>query len=105
MDIERRVSGRINTDGQSKASVIVIAAYALLTLALLPRLSLWLDESIDLLGTQNASFGSIVEYASTNPGGAPVWYLTQALATTLLGYPRLRRDCPLVWRAFFPAAA
>jgi len=94
MDIERRVSGRINTDGQSKASVIVIAAYALLTLALLPRLSLWLDESIDLLGTQNASFGSIVEYASTNPGGAPVWYLTQALATTLLGYSTFAARLP-----------
>jgi uncharacterized membrane protein len=65
---------------------LVIAAYAVLTLVLLPRLSLWLDELIDLLGTQNSTFRSIIEYASTNPGGAPIWYLTQALATRALGF-------------------
>ena len=79
---------------QFRASACVIALYAALTLALLPRLSLWLDELIDLLGTQNSTFRSIVEYASTNPGGAPIWYLTQALATKALGFSAFSARLP-----------
>jgi uncharacterized membrane protein len=73
---------------------LVIALYAGLTLVLLPRLSLWLDELIDLLGTQNSTFRSIIEYASTNPGGAPIWYLTQGLATSALGFSAFSARLP-----------
>jgi uncharacterized membrane protein len=78
----------------SKASALVIAGYAVLTLLLLPRLSLWLDELIDLLGTRGGGFHSIIEYASTNPGGAPIWYLSQGLATGLLGFSTFSARLP-----------
>jgi len=78
--------GADTSTSQFRATALVIGSYTVLTLALLPRLSLWLDELIDLLGTQNSTFRSVIDYASTNPGGAPIWYLTQALATKTLGF-------------------
>ena len=49
---------------------------------------------IDLLGTRGGSFRSIAEYASTNPGGAPIWYLSQGLATGLLGFSTFSARLP-----------
>ena len=71
-----------------------IAVYTAITLLLLSRLSLWLDEIIDLLGTQKHSLLAVTEYAASNRGGTPIWYLTQALATRALGFSAFSARLP-----------
>ena len=83
-----------NFRGPSRVAVLFIALYAAITLALLPRLSLWLDEIIDLLGTQTHHVHEIVEYAASNPGGAPIWYLTQALTVGAMGFSAVSARLP-----------
>ena len=61
---------------------------------LLSRLSLWLDELIDLVGTQTHNIHAVIEYAASNPGGAPIWYLTQALATGVMGFSAFSARLP-----------
>ena len=75
-------------------TALFITVYTAITLLLLSRLSLWLDEIIDLLGTQKQSLVEVTKYAASNRGGTPIWYLTQALATRALGFSAFSARLP-----------
>jgi len=75
-------------------TALFITLYTAITLLLLSRLSLWLDELIDLLGTQRQTIFAVIKYAATNRGGTPIWYLTQALATRALGFSAFSARLP-----------
>lgn len=64
----------------------VLVAYALVVLALLSRLPLWLDEILQVIGTRGRSFAQIVEWLPGSAGAVPLPYLIQALVLDLLGY-------------------
>lgn len=62
-----------------------LIAYAAGLAALLPVLSLWLDEIYDLRAAR-LSLGALLEYVSTVPGNVPLPYLAQFLSVHTLGY-------------------
>ena len=64
----------------------LVFAYAVVVLALLSKLPLWLDEILQLLGTRGRSFAQIVEWLPGSAGAVPLPYLIQALAIDLAGY-------------------
>ena len=80
--------------GPFRGTILFIALYAALILTLLSRLSLWLDELIDLLGTQTHNLHAVIKYAASNPGGAPIWYVTQALVTGAMGFSTFSARLP-----------
>ena len=63
-----------------------VVAYALVVLALLSRLPLWLDEVVQLLGTRDRSFTQILEWLPVSVGAVPLPYFIEALVLNVLGY-------------------
>jgi uncharacterized membrane protein len=55
-------------------------------LCLLPRLSLWLDEILDLIGVRFYDLPRLIEYVPKNSGGVPLGYLVQVASVRALGY-------------------
>jgi uncharacterized membrane protein len=53
---------------------------------LLPRLSLWLDEILDLIGVRFYDLPRLIEYVPKNSGGVPLGYLVQVVSVRALGY-------------------
>jgi hypothetical protein len=74
----------------------LVVAYALVVLALLSKLPLWLDEILQVIGTRGTSFAQIVDWLPESAGAVPLPYFIQALAMDLAGYS--------VFSARFPAA-
>jgi hypothetical protein len=65
---------------------LVLAIYTAGLLAIVPRLPLWLDEVLGLIGVRYAHLNSLVDYISHMPGGVPLTYATQWAVVKLLGY-------------------
>jgi uncharacterized membrane protein len=61
---------------------------------LLPRLSLWLDEILDLIGVRFYDLPRLIEYVPTNSGGVPLGYLVQVASVRALGYSPLSGRLP-----------
>jgi len=53
-------------------------------LALLPRLSLWLDEIVDMMGSRS-SFIEAIRWAKGNPGGVPLGYVVHWASIQIFG--------------------
>ena len=53
---------------------------------MLSRLSLWLDEILDLIGVRFYDLPRLIEYVPTNSGAVPLGYLAQAASVRALGY-------------------
>src|SRR5690348_8232394 len=66
--------------------VLLLALYTAILLFLAPRLSLWLDEILGLIGVRYAHLSSLVDYVSNMPGGVPLAYATQWAVVKVLGY-------------------
>jgi uncharacterized membrane protein len=62
-----------------------LAAYAVCLILLLTRLSLWLDEILDLMGARIQSFPELISYVRSNAGAVPLGYLAQAAAIRAFG--------------------
>jgi hypothetical protein len=66
--------------------VLLLALYMAILLFIVPRLSLWLDEILGLIGVRYAHLDSLIHYLSNMPGGVPLAYATQWAVVKLLGY-------------------
>jgi len=63
---------------------LFLAAYGAALLWLLPKLSLWLDEILDMMGSSRQLSG-VIEWAAINPGGVPLGYLAHWASFQVLG--------------------
>lgn len=95
--MERRLAGehaqykRLNS---WRAFWAFAAAYAGCLALLLPRLSLWLDEIVDLRGIRGYGFAQLVAWVPVNAGGVPLGYLTRSVTIHLLGYSTFSARLP-----------
>jgi len=69
-----------------KAFWLLLAVYAACLLALLSRLSLWLDEIVDLKGIRDYNFAQLIAWVPANAGGVPLGYITRYATVHVLGY-------------------
>lgn len=53
---------------------------------MLPRLPLWLDEILDLIGVRFYDLPRLIEYVPENSGGVPLGYLVQVVSVRAFGY-------------------
>lgn len=63
---------------------LFLTTYSAILLWLLPKLSLWLDEILDMMGSSRPLSG-VIEWAVINPGGVPLGYLVHWASFQLLG--------------------
>lgn len=66
--------------------VLFTAAYGVVVAVLLGRLSFWLDEIIQLVGTRSGDFSSLPYLIQSSPGTVPLGWISQILAVRWLGY-------------------
>ena len=64
---------------------LFLAGYATALACLLSKLSLWLDEILDLIGACNPSLSALLAYVPVNAGGVPLGYLAQFAVIRSLG--------------------
>ncbi len=65
---------------------LFLAVYAGVLLALLPVLSLWLDEIMDLMVVRSAGMRELLAGVAVNSGNAPLNYIVQFWAVHAFGY-------------------
>jgi uncharacterized membrane protein len=82
---------------------IFLSLYSLCLLALLPRLSLWLDEILDLIGVRFYDLPQLIAYVPKNSGGVPLGYLAQAASVHMLGYSSFSGRLPAAVFSIFGA--
>lgn len=63
---------------------LFLVAYGLILFWLLPKLSLWLDEILDMMGSSKP-LPEVIRWAAINPGGVPLGYLIHWAAFQMLG--------------------
>jgi mannosyltransferase len=83
----------------------LVVAYALVALALLSKLPLWLDEILQVIGTRGASFAQILEWLPGSAGAVPLPYFIQALAMDLAGYSVFSARLPAALFSILSCAA
>ncbi len=67
-----------------RAISVLLVAYGAILLCLLPRLSLWLDEILDMMGSSK-HLPEVVQWAAINPGGVPLGYIIHWASFQILG--------------------
>jgi hypothetical protein len=65
---------------------LLLTIYTAALLVVVPRLPLWLDEVLGLIGVRYARLDSLIDYVSKMPGGVPLTYATQWAVVKVLGY-------------------
>ncbi len=70
----------------ARALAAFLVAYTLVLLGLLTKLSLWLDEIIDLIQIRDSDLAGLIAQVPSNAGGVPLNYLARAASIHLLGY-------------------
>ena len=71
---------------RTSSLAIFSAAYFLALLPLLPRLSLWLDEILELHAVRDVDLAHLSQEIASNAGAVPLGYYPQFLLIKLLGY-------------------
>ena len=71
-----------------------LAFYAACLFLLLPKLSLWLDEILDLREVRDDNFSTLIAHIPRYGGGVPLGYLAQAATVHLLGCSRFSGRLP-----------
>jgi hypothetical protein len=71
-----------------------LIAYAVALALLLPKLSLWLDEILDLIGARAQTLSAIMDYVRMTPGAVPLGYFAQAVAIRTSVCRRFLDGCP-----------
>ncbi|HEY3940316.1 MAG TPA: hypothetical protein VGL97_23015 [Bryobacteraceae bacterium] len=77
-----------------RALWIFLSLYAAVLFSLVSKLSLWLDELIDLTQIQNHDLAGLIAYVPVNAGGVPLNYLIRFASVHLLGYSRFSERLP-----------
>jgi len=78
-------------------AALFIAAYGLIIVVVASRLSLWVDEVIQLLVTRGpSSLGQLLRGVAGNPAGVPLGYWSQHLVIQALGFSYLVARLPSV---------
>ena len=84
-------------DNKTPAPLIAfLAAYATCLLLLLPHLSLWLDEVLNVIGARKATFSDLFDFVAHNAGSVPLGYLVQRFSISLLGVSEFSARLPSV---------
>jgi hypothetical protein len=86
--------GRSNLISGSYRLFLFLSAYAVCLLLLLSKLSLWLDELLDLKGIRDYNFRQLIAFVPVNAGGVPLNYLARELSIHVLGYSRFSARLP-----------
>jgi hypothetical protein len=73
-----------------------LPCYALTLLVLAPRLSLWLDEILTLIGAIEPNTFALLEYIKTVPGGTPLAFLPPRWSIQALGNSPLSARLPSI---------
>jgi hypothetical protein len=71
-----------------------LSLYATCLFLLLSKLSLWLDELIDLKQIKDHDLAGLIAYIPVNAGGVPLNYLIRAASVHLFGYSRFAGRLP-----------
>ncbi len=66
--------------------LLFLTVYAVGLAFLLPKLSLWLDEILTLIGASKPDLPSLFSYLRSTPGATPLAFLVPRWSTHLLGY-------------------
>lgn len=74
--------------------MLFLSIYGACLLALLPRLSLWLDEVLTLIGSVQPNLIALIEYLHTVPGGTLFAFLPQTWVIDVLGYSSFAARLP-----------
>ncbi len=77
--------------------IVLLAPYSAVLVIIAQRLSLWVDEILQLLGTRDPEgISGLVRWAALNAGGVPGIYLVQAGIIRILGFSPLSARLPSV---------
>jgi len=87
-----------------RALILTLAVYALCLLLLIPHLSLWLDELLNIIGSTKLTLASLIAFVPQNSGGAPLGYLVQRLSFQLFGVSEFSARLPSVLSSLAAAA-
>lgn len=83
---QRDARAGIRRSGSWKYLIGFLFCYGACLFILLPQLSLWLDEILDLKGVRGNGLQSLLAYVARSGGGVPLGYLAQGVAIHTLGY-------------------
>lgn len=74
-----------------------IGVYGIIIGLLSGRLSLWVDEVLQLIGTRDAAdVGHLLRWISINPGGVPLGYFTQYFLLSMVGFSQSAARLPSI---------
>ena len=73
---------------------LLLAALFAALAAVLGWPNLWLDEVLQLVGTLRTSFGQMLAWVATQPGGGPLGYLVQWAALAVFGFSSFTARLP-----------
>ncbi len=76
------------------ALAALAGVYAIWLVLLLPCLSLWLDEIVDLRGIRDYDLARLIAWVPINAGGVPLGYLTRFATIHLFGYSTFSARLP-----------
>lgn len=79
---------------QALLLVTVLSLYGCSLFLLLPHLSLWLDEALNVIGSEKATIPALLDYVAHNSGGVPLGYLLQRFSIHLLGFSEVSARIP-----------
>ena len=95
-----RLTSEISTSDLSAAFplrlLLLLSAYGACLCLLSAKLSLWLDEIIDLKGIRDHDIHALLAWIPTNAGAVPLDYLIRAATIHLLGYSAFASRLPSV---------
>ena len=75
---------------------VFLPLYAIALIFLAPRLSLWLDEILTLIGAVEPNTSALLDYIKTVPGGSPLAFLAPRWSIQLLSYSVFAARLPSV---------
>jgi hypothetical protein len=85
LPVENEVLGEGRDRNSYLRVFLFLAVYAASLAWLLPKLSLWLDEILDLMAARLATVESVIAYIRVAPGAVPLNYLAQSAAIHIFG--------------------
>jgi 4-amino-4-deoxy-L-arabinose transferase-like glycosyltransferase len=74
--------------------LVFFVVYGICLFLLLPHLSLWLDELLNVIGAEKATMSLLLDYVAHNSGGVPLGYWTQRFCIDLFGFSEFSARVP-----------
>jgi mannosyltransferase len=82
------------TRSQAAPFLTFFVVYVVCLFLLLPHLSLWLDEVLNVIGSEKSTFPGLLDYVAHNSGGVPLGYFAQRFSIGLLGFSEFSARVP-----------